>query len=168
MAGSSRLEPVGQKLPGEQRSQAVALSALWNVPSAQSVHRLLRGDGAYEPAAHGSATVEPSWQNVPEEHSLHASALPRSVALPCVPSGHGSGADDPGRQYEPSSHARHAVAFALGCRFPASHAAHSGSLPTAAYVPGRQGAAGRPPPAHSKPGSQSKHSGSPSTSDALA
>ena len=31
---------------------------------------------------------------MPEEHSLHASTLPRSVALPCVPSGHGSGADD--------------------------------------------------------------------------
>ena len=45
LAGSSRLEPVGQKLPGEQRLQAVALSALWNVPSAQSVQRGLRGRG---------------------------------------------------------------------------------------------------------------------------
>ena len=60
LAGSSRLEPVGQKLPGEQRSQAVAPSALWNVPSAQSVQRGLRGDGAYEPGAHGSGNVDPS------------------------------------------------------------------------------------------------------------
>ena len=102
-----------------------APSALWNQPASHSVHRSLRLDGVYEPAAHGVGAVAPSGQLRPVVHSMHSSALPRSVALPCVPLGQGRGALAPAKQYDPSSQARHAVAFSSGCRLPAGQAAHA-------------------------------------------
>ena len=168
LAGSSRLDPTGQKLPSLHATQATAPSALWCDPASHSAHRSLRLDGAYEPAAHGVGAVAPSGQKLPALHAAHSSAPPRSVVLPCDPLGQGRGALEPGRQNDPGSQPMHAVAFASGCRLPAGQDVQESLRVVFEYVPGWQRAGGCPPPPHEKPAGQSKHSGSPSTSETLA
>jgi hypothetical protein len=60
------------------------------------------------------------------------------------------------------------VAFASGCLLPAGQDMQTSLRVVFEYVPGWQRAGGPPPPPHEKPAGQSKHSGSPSTSDTLA
>jgi hypothetical protein len=101
LAGSSRLDPTGQKLPSLHGKQATVPSAPWCDPASHGAHRSLRLDGAYEPAAQGVGAVAPSGQKLPVLHAAHSSAPPRSVVLPCDPLGQGNGALEPGRQYDP-------------------------------------------------------------------
>ena len=81
---------------------------------------------------------------------------------------HGCGVDAPTVQNEPRSQASQCVAFRAGWCVPPSHGAHSVLRLAFANEPGLHAVGRAAPPAHAKPASHSKHSGSPSISLALA
>ena len=81
---------------------------------------------------------------------------------------HGCGVDAPTVQNEPRSQASQRVAFRAGWCVPPSHGAHSVLRLAFANEPGLHAVGRAAPPAHAKPASHSKHSGSPSISLALA
>ena len=85
LAGSSSVDPTGQKLPKRQVRHTNAPVSFWKLPLGHASHWPIRFELAKKPALHLVALFEPSGQKCPNGQSLHSSGLLKSLRSENVP-----------------------------------------------------------------------------------